>query len=139
MRMPKIFIFARQCAFLSRTNTNPNAVVDGMKRLVMALGLVILGACSRGSLQNSHGATLEDFIEGAGAVAIGMTEVETAAGRRGRRASWALTMGQGNTTRTVSTWVWEVEPGGKLLIVSVEGGKASQPYVRTYVRAINPN
>jgi hypothetical protein len=60
-----------------------------------------------------------------------IAEVLHAAGVRGRRAVWVLTMGQGNTTRTISTWAWEIDPGGKFLFVSEEAGKASQPYVRT--------
>jgi hypothetical protein len=60
-----------------------------------------------------------------------IAEVEAAAGGRGRRASWVLTMGQGNTIRSISIWVWEINPGGKLLIVSEERGEAGQPYVRS--------
>jgi hypothetical protein len=188
--------------------------VTAMKRFGAALCMVILTACGRASFQNSQRAGLEDFIEGANAVAIGMTEAEVSqalgaqpevrkgnevvwhldnrthpgyasggfangylsgiefkadlnspappridkaaadaltnkevalrainkqlaiaevmstAGGRGRLASWVLTMGQGNSTRTISTWVWEINPGGKLLVVSEEGGKASQPDVR---------
>jgi hypothetical protein len=63
-----------------------------------------------------------------------LAEIEAAVGARGRRLDWTLAMGQGRSTRSISHWVWEINPGGKVLIVSEEGGKASQPFVRTVNR-----
>ena len=59
-----------------------------------------------------------------------LREVEASAGVNGRLATWTLAMGQGRTTRSLSDWVWEINPGRKFLIVSEEDGRADRPYVR---------
>ncbi|MGZ8851679.1 MAG: hypothetical protein ACXW3E_15305, partial [Thermoanaerobaculia bacterium] len=53
------------------------------------------------------------------------------AGSRGLRARWTLADVPGGAPLVVSTWVWEVEPGGRLLIVEDVNGLAGQPIVRT--------
>jgi hypothetical protein len=47
----------------------------------------------------------------------------------GYRATWFID-GRRGTTRVGSQWVWEVEPGGKALVVVVVGDDVGQPVVR---------
>jgi hypothetical protein len=74
--------------------------------------------------------TKYDVVVKAIAGKLTLAEVEAMAGKPGRLAMWTLTIGQGLSRRTIDAWFWEIDPGGKVLIVTEEGGKASQPYVR---------
>ncbi|HET6900211.1 MAG TPA: hypothetical protein VFK70_17800, partial [Vicinamibacteria bacterium] len=57
-----------------------------------------------------------------------MSEIEAVTGP-GYRATWFID-GRAGTTRVGSQWVWEVEPGGKVLVVVVVGDDVGQPVVR---------
>ena len=57
-----------------------------------------------------------------------MTDIEAAVGP-GYRATWFID-GRGGPTRVGSQWLWEVEPGGKALIVLVVGDDVDQPVIR---------
>jgi hypothetical protein len=74
--------------------------------------------------------TKYDVVVKAIAGKLTLAEVEGMAGKPGRWAAWTLTIGPGLSRRTISNWFWEIDPGGKVLIVTEEGGKAGQPYVR---------
>jgi hypothetical protein len=80
--------------------------------------------------QTAGALTKYDVVTRAIAGNLTLAEVEASIGKHGRRAIWTLAQGQNRTTRSISTWVWEINPGGKVLIVPEEDGKASQPYIR---------
>lgn len=66
-----------------------------------------------------------------------MNDVVKAAGMAGRRVSWKLyrTFDAGKPgAGTRTTWLWEVEPGGKVLIVVESNGQLEQPFVRDLKR-----
>ena len=63
-----------------------------------------------------------------------MSDVEAVTGSRGLRARWSIGENPGGDPHISSKWVWEVEPGGELLIVDEEDGFAGQPVTRKWNR-----
>ncbi len=62
-----------------------------------------------------------------------MSDVLEATGKPGRLATWKLLRrfdGGNPRTATSTTWFWEVEPGGKALIVIETDGKLDAPITR---------
>lgn len=70
-----------------------------------------------------------------------MSDVLEAAGKPGRRVAWKLlrSFASGSPhTVTISTWFWEVEPGGKALIVVETDGTPGSPLTRDLPPAGTP-
>ncbi|MEO8433160.1 MAG: hypothetical protein ABI592_16775 [Acidobacteriota bacterium] len=64
---------------------------------------------------------------------LGMSDVLKATGKPGRLAAWKLFQrfdGGNPRSATSTTWFWEVEPGGKALIVVETDGKLDAPFTR---------
>jgi hypothetical protein len=60
-----------------------------------------------------------------------LADIEAATGSRGLRARWTFTHWPPDRANVMSVWVWEIEPGGRALVVEEEGdGAVGQPVVR---------
>jgi hypothetical protein len=72
--------------------------------------------------------------------ALTMDDVLAAAGGTGRRVVWRLFRSEAEgapESAASSVWAWEVEPGGKVLLVDETSGEARQPTIRDLPRS-NP-
>lgn len=70
-----------------------------------------------------------------------MSDVLNVTGKPGRLGVWRLfqRFDAGNPrTATSTTWFWEVEPGGKVLIVAETDGKLDAPFTRDLPAASHP-
>jgi hypothetical protein len=59
-----------------------------------------------------------------------MADIEAVTGVPGYRASWTVMSGFGSPTRVRSRWLWEVDPGDRVLYVDELDGLAGQPVIR---------
>jgi hypothetical protein len=71
-----------------------------------------------------------DVVRRSVARTLRLEDVEAATGSHGLRARWIFTHRPPNRADVMSMWLWEVEPGGRALVVEVENGLAGQPVVR---------
>jgi hypothetical protein len=61
-----------------------------------------------------------------------LEDVEAVTGSRGLRARWTFTHRPPDRADIASVWVWEVEPGGRMLSVEERDGLAGQPVEREW-------
>lgn len=73
-------------------------------------------------------------VQRAVARTLRLSDVEAVTGSRGLRAQWSFSFHPPNRADVKSLWAWEVEPGGRALIVEEEQGLAGQPVVRDIKR-----
>jgi hypothetical protein len=59
-----------------------------------------------------------------------IADIEAATGSRGLRARWTFTHWPPDRAKITSVWLWEIEPGGRVLMVDEYDGLAGQPVVR---------
>jgi hypothetical protein len=59
-----------------------------------------------------------------------MADIEAVVRVPGCRASWTIMSGSGSPTRVSSQWLWEVDPGDRVLFVREDDGTAGQPVIR---------
>jgi len=59
-----------------------------------------------------------------------LEDIQATTGSHGLRARWIFTHRPPDRAGVMSLWVWEVEPGGRALVVEEENGLAGQPVVR---------
>ena len=74
-----------------------------------------------------------EIVQRAVAHTLRLEDIEAVTGSRGLRARWTL-IELSNHPNVRSVWAWEVEPGGKALVVEEENGLAGQPVVRDLTR-----
>jgi hypothetical protein len=75
--------------------------------------------------------TRPDFVRRSVARTLRMADIEAVTRRPGYRATWAIASGFGSRTTVSSRWLWEIEPGGKVLYVEEHDGAAGQPVIRS--------
>ena len=71
-----------------------------------------------------------DVVRRSVARTLRLEDVEAATGSHGLRARWIFTHRPPDRADVMSMWLWEVEPGGRALVVEEENGLAGQPVVR---------
>ena len=71
-----------------------------------------------------------DVVRRSVARTLRIDDVEAATGSRGLRARWIISHRPPDRANVMSIWAWEVEPGGRALVVEEENGLAGQPVVR---------
>jgi hypothetical protein len=74
--------------------------------------------------------TQADFVRRSVARTLRMADIEAVTLVPGYRASWTVMTGFGTPTRVSSRWMWEVDPGDKVLYVAELDGLAGQPVIR---------
>jgi hypothetical protein len=74
--------------------------------------------------------TQADYVRRSVARTLRMADIEAVTRVAGYRASWTIMSGFGSPTRVRSRWVWEVEPGNRVLYVEELDGLADQPVIR---------
>jgi hypothetical protein len=79
----------------------------------------------------ANSVTLPDYVRRSVAGTLRMADIEAVTRVPGYRASWAIMTGFGTPTRVKSRWLWEVDPGDRLLLVEELDGLAHQPVIRT--------
>jgi hypothetical protein len=74
--------------------------------------------------------TQPDYVRRSVARTLRMADIESVTRVPGYRASWAIMSGFGTPTRVQSKWMWEVDPGDRILYVTELDGFAGQPVIR---------
>ena len=74
--------------------------------------------------------TQADFVRRSVARTLRMADIEAVTLVPGYRASWTVMTGFGSPTRVSSRWMWEVDPGDRVLYVEELDGLAGQPVIR---------
>jgi hypothetical protein len=74
--------------------------------------------------------TQADYVRRAVARTLRMADIEAVTRVPGYRATWAIMSGFGSPTRVTSRWMWEVDPGDRVLYVEEVDGLAGQPVIR---------
>lgn len=74
--------------------------------------------------------TRADYVRRSVARTLRMADIESVTRGPGYRASWAVMSGFGTPTRVQSKWMWEVDPGDRILYVEELDGRAGQPVIR---------
>jgi hypothetical protein len=74
--------------------------------------------------------TRADIVRGSVDRTLRIADIEAVTRVPGYRATWAIASGFGVKTTVTSRWLWEIEPGGKVLFVDEEDGYAGQPVIR---------
>jgi hypothetical protein len=74
--------------------------------------------------------TRADYVRRSVARTLRMADIEAVTGVPGYRASWTITSGFGTPTRVKSRWMWDVDPGDRVLYVEEIDGLAGQPVIR---------
>jgi hypothetical protein len=75
-----------------------------------------------------------DVVRRSVARTLRIEDIEAATGSRGLRARWIFNHRPPDRASVMSVWAWEVEPGGRALVVEDENGLAGQPVVRDLKR-----
>jgi hypothetical protein len=75
-----------------------------------------------------------DVVRRSVARTLRMEDIEAVTGSRGLRARWIFGLRPPDRANVMSIWTWEVEPGGRVLVVDEENGLAGQPVVRDLKR-----
>jgi hypothetical protein len=75
-----------------------------------------------------------DVVRRSVARTLRIEDVERATGSRGLRVRWIISHRPPDRANVMSVWAWEVEPGGRALVVKDENGLAGQPIVRDFRR-----
>jgi hypothetical protein len=71
-----------------------------------------------------------DYVRRSVARTLTMADIEAVVRVPGCRASWTIMSGSGSPTRVSSQWLWEVDPGDRVLFVREDDGTAGQPVIR---------
>jgi hypothetical protein len=74
--------------------------------------------------------TQPDYVRRSVARTLRIADIEAVTRVPGYRASWAVMTGFGTPTRVMSRFMWEVDPGDRLLYVEELDGLAGQPVIR---------
>jgi len=78
----------------------------------------------------AHSVTGADYVRRSVARTLRMADIEAVTRVPGYRASWTIMSGFGSPTRVSSRWMWEVDPGDRVLYVPELDGVAGQPVIR---------
>jgi hypothetical protein len=79
--------------------------------------------------------TQPDYVRRSVARTLRMADIEAVTRVPGSRASWTIMSGFGSPTRVQSRWLWEVDPGDRVLLVDELDGLAHQPVIRAKRRS----
>jgi hypothetical protein len=71
-----------------------------------------------------------DYVRRSVAGTLRVADIEAVTLVPGCRATWTIMSGFGTPTRVKSRWVWEVDPGDRVLLVEELDGLAHQPVIR---------
>jgi hypothetical protein len=74
--------------------------------------------------------TQPDYVRRSVARTLLVADIEAVTRVPGYRASWTVMSGFGSPTRVSSRWLWEVDPGNRVLYVDELDGLAGQPVIR---------
>jgi hypothetical protein len=74
--------------------------------------------------------TAPDYVRRSVARTLRMADIEAVTRVPGFRASWTVMSGYGSPTRVKSRWMWDVDPGNRVLYVEELDGQAGQPVIR---------
>jgi hypothetical protein len=74
--------------------------------------------------------TAPDYVRRSVARTLRMADIEAVTRVPGYRASWTVMSGFGTPTRVMSRWMWDVDPGNRVLYVEETDGLAHQPVIR---------
>ncbi|MFI5007998.1 MAG: hypothetical protein ACHQKZ_11185 [Solirubrobacterales bacterium] len=74
--------------------------------------------------------TQADYVRRSVARTLRVADIEAVTLVPGYRASWTVMTGFGSPTRVSSRWMWEVDPGDRVLYVEELDGLAGQPVIR---------
>jgi hypothetical protein len=75
--------------------------------------------------------TSADFVRASVARTLQMADIEAVTRTPAHRRAWIIGRGNDGKTTVGSRWIWEVEPGGKALLVEEADGLAGQPHIRS--------
>jgi hypothetical protein len=74
--------------------------------------------------------TQADYVRRSVDRTLRLADIEAVTGVPGYRASWTVMSGFGSPTRVRSRWMWDVDPGDRVLYVEELDGLAGQPVIR---------